>query len=91
MQDFSGIFWSLATIGGPIILAVVLALAGYRTIQRRRRLGLPVGARPASPGQAAYVAATERRSPGTYMLRLGLPVLATCVLIAVVIALYTGQ
>jgi hypothetical protein len=90
-MDFSGVLWAMATIGGPAILAVVLALGGYRTIQRRQRLGLPVGARPASPAQAAHVTATERRSTGTYFLRLGLPVLATCVLIAVVIALYTSQ
>ena len=49
MQGFSGIFWAMLTIGGPLVLAAVLAYGGYQSFQRRRRLGLPVGARPATP------------------------------------------
>jgi hypothetical protein len=90
MQDFGGIFWAMATIGGPLILGAILAYGGYQSIQRRRRMGLPVGARPANAAEAAHVAATERRSTSTYALRFGVPLLAACVLTAVVIALYTS-
>jgi hypothetical protein len=90
MQDFSGIFWAMMTVGGPLILAAILAYGGYQSIRRRRRLGLPVGPRAASPAEAAYVAATERRSTGTYALRLGLPLLAACALTVALIALYTN-
>jgi hypothetical protein len=90
MQDFSGVFWAMMTVGGPIILAAILAYGGYQSFQRRRQRGLPVGARPASPAEAAHVAATDRRSTGTYALRLGIPLLLACAITAAVIALYTN-
>lgn len=85
--DFGGVLWVSISVLGPLLLAAALAYGGYSTIKRRRRTGAPVGARNATPSEAA-AAGGDRRSSSTYLMRLGLPVAAAMVLIAVVVALY---
>ncbi len=87
MDDLSGFLWLLIIIIGPILLAAALAYGGYQTFRRRRRTGAPLDARQATPGEAAAAGGEQRRS-GTYLMRLGLPVAAAVVLIAVAMALY---
>jgi hypothetical protein len=77
---------------GAVLLGLAIAWAAYRSIQYRRERGLPVGARPASPAEAAANAAMgqgREKSFGTYMLRLGLLVLAACLAIALLAWGYT--
>lgn len=88
MTDGGGILWVAINVLGPLLLAGALAYGGYQTLQRRRRTGATLGARVATPAEAA-AAGGERRSSGTYLLRLGIPVAIAVVLIAVVVALYT--
>lgn len=82
-----GVLWVAINVLGPLLLAGALAYGGYQSVKRRGRAGKPVGARHATPVEAA-AAGGERRSSGTYLLRMGLPVAAAVVLIAVVVALY---
>jgi hypothetical protein len=88
MFDFSGSMWFSMTVIGVLALGVLLAWGGYQTWLRRSRTGEPIDARQASPREAA-MAGGERRSSTTYLTRLGIPVAAVCVLLIVVIALYT--
>ncbi len=87
MTDGGGLLWVAINVLGPLLLAGALAYGGYQSLKRRRQTGKPLGARHATPAEAA-AAGGERRSSGTYLLRLGLPVAAAVVLIAGVVALY---
>jgi hypothetical protein len=87
MDDISGLLWALINIVGPLLLAGVLAYGGYQTIKRRQRTGTTLDARRATPAEAA-AAGGDRRSSNTDLMRLGIPVAAAVVLIAVVVALY---
>jgi hypothetical protein len=51
--------WTVLTIGGPIILALVIAWGVWRNRQRRKRLGAPPLEVQRSPEGAA-----ERRGEG---------------------------
>jgi hypothetical protein len=74
----------IAMWAGAVVLGLVIAWGTYRSVQYRHERGLPVGARPESPEEAARSGPRNDRGFGTYMLRLGLPVLAACLLIAIV-------
>jgi len=67
---------------GPAILALILAYGGYQTYLWRRRRGKPVDAR---------VIGHDDAPTGQYLLALGLPVLASFVLIAIVIVTHLGR
>ena len=87
MTDGGGFLWVAINVLGPLLLAGALAYGGYQSMRRRGRAGKPVDARRATPSEAA-AAGGEHRSSSTYLVRLGLPVAAAVVLIAVVVALY---
>jgi hypothetical protein len=93
MSYNDGLGWLLMNLIGPILLGLLLAWGGYQTYLWRRRRGLPVGARRASPQEAAVNVAygqgyDDRR--GSPLLALGLPVLATFILIAIVLMTHLG-
>jgi hypothetical protein len=88
MADLSGSMWFLITVIGVALLGAALAWGGFQTFKRRERTGAPIGARHATSAEAA-AAGGERRSSGTYLMRLGIPVAAVCLLLIVVFALYT--
>lgn len=85
--DFGGVLWVAITILGPLLLAGAFGYGVYQTVQRRRRTGASLDARRASPAEA-FSAGGERRSSGTYLMRLGIPVAAAVVLIVVVVTRY---
>jgi hypothetical protein len=93
MSYNDGLGWLLMNFIGPILLGLLLAWGGYQTYLWRRSRGLPVGARRASPQEAAVNVAhgqgydDRRTSP---LLALGLPVLAAFVLIAIVLMTHLG-
>jgi hypothetical protein len=93
MTYYDGFGWLLMDIVGPLLLALLIAWGAYQTYQWRRRRGLPVGARRATPYEAAVNVEVgqgyhdRRTSP---LLALGLPVLAALVLIAVVMMTHLG-
>jgi hypothetical protein len=93
MNYNDGLGWLLMNFIGPILLGLLLAWGGYQTYLWRRRRGLPVGARPASPQEAAVNVEhgqgydDRKASP---LLALGLPVLATFILIAIVMMVHLG-
>jgi len=90
--DISAFLWALMTIGGPLVLALILAYGGYQTIRRRSRTRAPVGPRAATPEEAALnerLGQGREKSFGTYALRLGLPVAAALALVAAAAVLYT--
>jgi hypothetical protein len=88
MNYNDGLGWLLMNLIGPLLLAAALAYGGYETYRRRRARGLPVGPRAIDPGRAAALDDRPSRSAGTYLVRLGLPVLAALILIAIVAKLY---
>ena len=94
MNYNDGLGWLLMDIIGPLLLALLLAWGGYQTYLWRRRRGLPLDARRASPQEAAVNVAHGQGygdrgiSP---LLGLGLPVLAAFVLIAIVIVTHVGH
>jgi hypothetical protein len=93
MNYNDGLGWLLMNFVGPIILALLLAWGGYQTLLWRRRRGLPIGAREATPREAAVNEAYgqgRRHSTGHYLMALGLPVLFTFALIAIVVATHLG-
>jgi hypothetical protein len=82
----------LMNFAGPILLGLLLAWGGYQTYLWRRRRGLPVDARTASPHEAAVnieygQGYGDRTSP---LVTLGVLVLATFILIAIVILTHLG-
>ena len=93
MSEHYGLGMVLMNFIGPIILGLLLAWGGYQTYLWRRRRGLPVGARPASPHEAAVNVeygqgyGDRRTSP---LLALGLLLLATLMLIAIVLITHLG-
>jgi hypothetical protein len=94
MNYNNGLGSLLMTFIGPILLGLLLAWGGYQTYLWRRRRGLSVGARRASPHEAAVNVAVgqgydERKT--SPILALGLPVLAAFILIAIVIATHVGH
>lgn len=82
MNYIEGFGLLLMNFTGPAILALILAYGGYQTYLWRRRRGKPVDARVIG----RYDAPT-----GQYLLALGLPVLASFVLIAIVIVTHLGR
>ena len=85
--DFGGLLWVIGLGLGTLLLGAILFYGGAQSLKRRREAGAPLGARHATRAEAA-AAGGDRRSSGTYLIRLGLPVAAAVVLIAVVVALY---
>ena len=93
MNYNDGLGWLLMNLAGPILLGLLLAWGGYQTYVWRRRRGLPIGARRASPHEAAVNVAhgqgyDDRKT--SLLVALGLPVAATLVLIAIVVATHLG-
>jgi hypothetical protein len=94
MNYNDGLGWLLMNFIGPILLGLALAWGGYESYRRRRARGAPVDARQATPREAAVNAAYgqgEDKPTGSYILALGLPVLATFVLIAIVVVTHIGH
>ena len=93
MSEHYGLGMILMNFIGPIILGLLLAWGGYQTYRWRRRRGLPVGARAASPHESAVNVAygqgygDRRTSP---LVTLGLLLLATLILIAIVLMTHLG-
>jgi hypothetical protein len=85
--------YQLLNFVGPIILGLLLAWGGYQTYLWRRRRGLPVGARSASPYEASvnieHGQGYDDRSTSP-LLVLSLLVLATLILIAIVLMTHLG-
>lgn len=86
-NGMEGVFYGI----GVLVLGLILAWGGYSSVQYRKRRGLPLGARPATGPEAAQNAAVgqgREKSTGEYALRLGLPVLAALLLVAIVAWMY---
>jgi hypothetical protein len=85
--------YQLLNFVGPIILGLLIAWGGYQSYLWRRRRGLPVGARSASPHEAAVNVAygqgygDRKTSP---LVTLALLLLATLIFIAIVIMTHLG-
>ena len=82
MNYIEGFGLLLMNFIGPAILALILAYGGYQTYLWRRRRGKPVDAR---------IIGHDDAPTGQYLLALGLPVLASFVLIAIVIVTHLGR
>jgi len=93
MNYNDGLGLLLINFAGPILLGLLLAWGGYQTYLWRRRRGLPVDARPASPYEAAVnVEYGQGYGDGgaSPLVPLGLLVLATFIFIAIVLVTHLG-
>lgn len=81
MNYNDGFGWLLMDIIGPLLLALLLAWGGYQTYLWRRRVGKPIDARSIGHDPAPT---------GRILAALGLPVLATFALIAIVLMTHLG-
>src|SRR5215204_4704033 len=94
MNYNDGLGLLLINFAGPILLGLLLAWGGYQTYLWRRRRGLPVDARPASPYEAAVnVEYGQGYGDGgtSPLVPLGLLVLATFIFIAIVLVTHIGR
>ena len=82
MNYNDGFGWLLMNLIGPAILGLLLAWGGYQSWLWRKRRGRPVDARTIGH---------DERPTGRTLAALGLPVLATFVLIAIVVATHIGH
>ena len=82
MNYNDGFGWLLMNLIGPAILGLLLAWGGYQSYLWRKRRGRPVDARTIGH---------DERPTGRTLAALGLPVLATFVLIAIVIVTHVGH
>src|SRR5215210_7475800 len=82
MNYIEGFGLLLMNLIGPAILALILAYGGYQTYLWRRRRGKALDAR---------VIGHDDGPTGQYLLALGLPVLASFVLIAIIIVTHLGR
>jgi hypothetical protein len=91
MHDLSGWGYVIIDIVAVVALGAMIAWGGHQSVEYRRRRGKPLGPRPATPEEAAMNRALgqgHERSSGTYLLRLGLPVIVALLLVAYLFARY---
>lgn len=81
MNYNDGLGWLLMNLIGPAILGLALAWGGYQSYRWRQRRGRPLDARAVGH---------DPEPTGRYLAALGLPVLATFALIAVVVMTHLG-
>ncbi|HKG82641.1 MAG TPA: hypothetical protein VKB16_05720 [Beijerinckiaceae bacterium] len=82
MNYNDGLGWLLMNFIGPAVLGLLLAWGGYQSYMWRRQRGKPIDARTIGH---------DPEPTGRYIAALGLPVLATFALIAIVVATHVGH